>query len=178
MVHQRLVELPELGKHELTKVLARKAVQACGEPAEAPYFSAAQQAPPGDGKPGRWLLAAMERGLARELALGLRRRGLRTRRVTSVALGALDRAASLREEPGEGALCVLVGRRSIQISLFCDEELLTVETLEGDLLEAPQLVASLLQSIKTTAGYWRRTRRGTRCATCASSACTPTAAAS
>lgn len=162
LVRQRIVSLPPLGRRELARVLARKAAGEWeeGEDSGPPLYWAREQARIEGEESSNWILVSLQRSRTRELALALRRGGVNIRRTTACGLATLDRAAEFQSSEGEGTICVAVGRSTIKVSLICDGELFGHEVLEGNLLEAPQLVPSLLQSVKTTAGFWRKTRRG------------------
>ncbi len=162
LVHQRMVELPKLGSRELQKVMGRKAAQACKGSESPPLYSCVKHAGSCEDATSRWTLTAMDRSLVSDLLLGLRRNGLRSKRVTAVGLAVLDRVAELHVDDEAGVICVAVGSKSCTISLMSGDDLHCVEVLQGNLLEAPQLVALLLQSVKTNAGFWRKVQRGSR----------------
>ena len=162
LVKQGLVELPALTKRELGSVMARKAARALGDPELPPLYSCIEHAAVGGSGGAKWTFAAMERGLIRALVMSLRSAGISTSRITSEDLAALDHAREHEVEEGTGTICVAIGPGSIQVSLICGDDLHIAETLEGDLENSPHLVSSLLQSVKTTGGFWRRTQRGSR----------------
>lgn len=160
LAKHRLLDLPKASKRELTHVLARKAAGLTHEPDGDPLFSCIEHEGGDDDDNSHWSLVAMGRVQASGIVYGLRKVGISVARIASEELAALDRAKDMGVEPGMGLICVAVGTNSTQVSLICEDNLYMVESLDGSLSETPQLVASLLQSVKTTAGFWRRVQRG------------------
>lgn len=162
LVAHRLLEVPLLSKRDLTKVFARKAAALFENSECPPLFSCIEHAKVEGEASSRWSIAAMDRPLVRKVVLGLRKAGMPAKSITSEELAALNCAREHEVEEGTATISVSIGPTSVQVSLICGDDLYTVETLSGDLGATPHLIASLLQSVKTSGGYWRRTQRGSR----------------
>lgn len=160
LAKHRVLPLPALGKSELRAVVARKA-QAMLEVENATElcFAADDAGPSADGARS-WLLTAAPRQRLTELLVRLRERRLRIRGVVLESLAALHLADELRREDGAASLCVAFGPTAVEVSLFDNGRLAVSEVLEGDLASQPQLATGVLQLIRTSAAYWRKSRRG------------------
>lgn len=159
VVQHELHKLPPLPRKDLERVLLRKAAAASRLDPEHTLFSGYRLTHRG-GDSCHWLTASMERRGALEVALRLRRHRLGVRRVTTLSTAILDRAETLVGDSSSAAIVVVVGPRAVEASLIGEGALVSSEVLEGDFLEAAHLVSSLLQSVRTLAAFWRRSKRG------------------
>jgi hypothetical protein len=158
----RLLRLPELKRSEVQKVLQRKAAALIEAPASDVVWQALEMrdAEGSESKERPWLLAAARASELRELRTELRRQGFQVRRIVPGQLATLDLARAALAQRERAAISVHFAPTRISIALFCADQLVHHDELEGDFLGTPLLAASLLQTVKTTAGYWRKLSRG------------------
>lgn len=162
LLAHRVLAIPDLGKRELRAVLERKAAGSLarsGNAVAAPVFSAIDAGTSQDGT-RNWLTLMMDREQVTALLIRLRRMRFRVQGVTSSTLAGLRRTSEFRTESGKAALIVAVSNRAVEVSLISGNQLASSDTLEGNLLENPQLVTGLLQLVRTAAAFWRKSQRG------------------
>lgn len=160
LLSQRLLKLPVLPQRELARVVHRKAAGLIDSDERQTFFATlhvegdeeAQEAP-------GWLVVAMRRPDIQRLRLGLRRERLAVKRVVSLELAPLAIAWGAGEEE-RATIAVCVNERACGVSLLAEGRLVAHERIEGDLEQSPSLAASLVQTVRSTASYWRRVRRG------------------
>jgi hypothetical protein len=168
LVSVRLLELPQLKRAELALVLERKAAGWLEAPASDVLYQAtemgalegqAQDAPEHNGE-RTWLVTAARRSELVALRQELKRAGFALRRIVPAQLAALDLARAALPEPTSAAIVVQFAPTRITIALVRDATLVHLDELAGDFLATPTLAASLIQSVRTNANYWRKLSRG------------------
>lgn len=161
LARQRIVRLPRLSKREMSRVLLRKAAQLLECDPDDALYTCAPITPEaeGDGEVAL-LLTAMRRSLVSRLRVQLRKRRFHVRRVSSAVLSPLGRARAACDDPDAPTVVVVVQPRSVGVSLVANSEIVHHDRLEGDFFAVPALAASVLQTVRTSAAYWRKVHRG------------------
>jgi len=162
LLTHRLLALPTLGKRELRAVLERKSCSALsmsGDEEDSPIFSAMDVGPSSD-VTRNWLIVTLEREFTTSLLIRLRRARLRVRSIASSTLGGLRRSNEFRAEDGKATLVIAVSHEAVEVSLVVGDQIACSDTLEGNLRASPQLVTGLLQLVRTSAAFWRKSQRG------------------
>lgn len=162
LVSHRLLAIPTLAKRELRGVLERKSTgsQSRAEPSGAPpIFAGVDVGPTQDGA-RNWLVVSLEREFTTELLVRLRRARLHVRGVQSSTLAGLRRASEFRCTDGKAAIVITVSHEAVEVSLISGDQLVSSDTLDGDLRSNPQLVTGLLQLARTATAFWRKSQRG------------------
>ncbi|MCA8979406.1 MAG: hypothetical protein KDC14_05230, partial [Planctomycetes bacterium] len=158
LVTHKLLAIPSLGKRELRGVLERKTASTRATD-EFPIFAGVDVGPAQDGA-RNWLVLSMERDFTESLLIRLRRARLHVRGVVSATLAGLRRSDEFRTEDGKATLVITVSHEAVEVSLVSGDQLVSSDTLDGDLRENPQLVTGLLQLARTAAAFWRKSQRG------------------
>lgn len=162
LTSHRLLAIPALGKRELRGVLERKSVSSKSRvdgSGEQPIFAGIDVGPTQDGA-RNWLVVALERYFTTSLLIRLRRARLHVRGVLSSTLAGLCRSNEFRSEDGKATLVITVSHEAVEVSLVSGDQLVSSDTLEGDLRTNPQLVTGLLQLARTATAFWRKSQRG------------------
>ena len=159
LVRHGVQKLPPLARKDLERVVARKAAAECETSPGETLFSCLQLWNRGEDS-GHWTVAMIERKRMLETQLHLRSHGFKVRRVTSISTAILNRARLLTRDSDTATIVVVIGPRAVEVSLIAGDEQVSSEVLKGDFLEAGHLVASLVQSVRTLAAFWRRAKRG------------------
>ena len=158
-VRHGVQKLPPLARKDLERVMTRKAATECETSPGETLFSCLQLWNRGE-ESCHWTVAMIERKRLLETQLRLRSHGFKVRRVTSISTAILNRARLLTRDSDTATIVVVIGPRAVEVSLIAGDEQVSSEVLKGDFLEAGHLVASLVQSVRTLAAFWRRSKRG------------------
>jgi hypothetical protein len=158
--------LPEVGRKELSEVLARRAAQLADCPANDALYAGlpgAKRVQTGGRESHEecsWTLLALRRSFARELSGQLAKQGVRTTRIVAARLAVLSH---VDRELGavEGATLVIDFEPGVSIVSLIDGARLVHQTvLDGDLVERPGLALAIVQEARSFESTWRRESRG------------------
>jgi hypothetical protein len=159
LVEHKLFSLPELSRGELKRVLERRTKGARSDPDKPFFFSATDCGGLVDGI-RNWLSVSVEREFITHLLVDLRKRKIRTRSVTVGALAALNHAADFVAEDGQASIAITIDKDSIEVCLIAEGVLVSSESLSGSFEQSTHLVSSLLQTLRSVAGFWRKSHGG------------------
>jgi hypothetical protein len=164
-IESRTLELPPLPRREFARVLQRKAATLLGTELDGTLFAAlplfrTEDAAEAGTAAQPWLVLAMRRAEVVPLLLGLRRAGLRARRVVSARLASLAAASSRAVDAHGSVLAVSVEPKAVTLGLLHQGTLRFQSAMEGSLADQPALAMSLLQEVKSTEAWWRKHSRG------------------
>lgn len=165
-LRHKLLALPELSRREARAVLQRKAAHLAECEPENVAFAAVDfgATSSGDARGARtehrWLLAAMQRVLVRDLCVQLRANGLRVRRIVSAHLASLAAAHARREDVERTCIVVSAHHKTTSVTVISGEGLASENVLEGNVRTQPTLAMSIVQEIRSNDAAWRKAHRG------------------
>lgn len=159
LILHRVLALPTLSKKELREVIERRTTATQGEVDDGYYFTARDVGGLPDGE-RNWLSTAVEREFITKLLVQLRRRRLRVRGIAVCSLAALYRAGEFTADGESASIAITIDENSIEVSLIAEGVLISSESLEGNLQENSHLISSVLQTVRSVAAFWRKSRGG------------------
>ncbi|MFT7669169.1 MAG: hypothetical protein ACI8X5_001869 [Planctomycetota bacterium] len=159
LIAHRILALPSLGKRELRQVLERKSAQAITAEGKTALYSGIDVGP-SQGHLRNWLTLTVEKELVTELMIRLRSNRFRVKKLAATILAGMHRA---NEPDGKGkdvSIAVTIEDHAVEVSLISGDQLVSSDTLKGSLQSNPHLGTGLLQLVRTSAAFWRKTQRG------------------
>jgi|GEM_PF-2634820 len=158
-IEHTLHSLPALSRKELGEVVHRR-VHANSQEEGTPLLYAAQETGPLPESTHSWLALSVQREFSTRLLVELRRRRIRVRAVTATALAALSRLDRSEAEDDAAEIAIAVDRDSVEVFLVSGQTLVSCESLDGNFQEDAHMAAGLLQTLRSVAAFWRKSRGG------------------